>query len=320
MFFKTSKELDKKPNVLESLSGAEVTDAREAAGLQVFGLRWTIGGDHDYLTLDDALQQQLLEVTEVNEGGQVPTIKITNKSARMVFVMAGEELVGGKQNRVLNASMMVPAKGQMPVPVTCVERGRWGYRSKRFSSGSTSSYGHLRSMISSQVSASYRTSGKPTTDQGAVWREVDRKMAKMGTSSSSDALHDMFRQYAQKLEQMVANFSLPDDCNGAAFAINGKLAGADLFDKPATLKKLWSKLVKSYAADAFEEPEQKSPPLEAARVRDWLKSATSAEQHWFDSPGVGKDVRIEGQHLVGATLVLDERPVHLELFQEDGGK
>ena len=122
-------------NVLEELSNAEVIGVRQSAGLQVFDLRWTVRDGHDYVTLDEALIQNLLEVTEVSSGGTVPALKVTNKSEHMVFLMAGEELVGGKQNRVLNASMLVPAKGEMPIPVTCVEAGRWGYKSGRFSSG-----------------------------------------------------------------------------------------------------------------------------------------------------------------------------------------
>jgi hypothetical protein len=305
------------PNILESLTSAEIAGVWQAAGLQVFGLRWPAGNGHDYVTLDEALQEQVLDVTEIDEGGRVPTIKLKNKSERMVFLMAGEELVGGKQNRVLNASMMVPAQGEMPIPVTCVERGRWGYKSRKFGSASTSSHSHLRMMMSKQVSGSYKAVGAPRADQGAVWNEVARKMRKMGSSSSSDALHDLFRDYAEKLDALIAQFSLPEDCNGAAFAISGKIVGADLFDKPSTLKKLWTKLVRGYAADALEDPQEKSAPLEPARVAEWLKSARSAKQHWFDSPGIGKDVRIEGEHLIGATLVVDERPIHLELFREE---
>lgn len=306
-----------KPNILEGLGSVEVSGVGQAAGLQVFALRWSTGNGHDYVTLDEALEKQILDVTEVDSGGRVPALKVVNKSERMVFLMAGEELVGGKQNRVLNASMMVPAKGEMPIPVTCVERGRWGYRSQRFSSGATSSHRFLRMMVSKQVSGSYKATGKPSSDQAAVWREVSRKMETMGTQSSSDALHDLFQEYAQKLDTLVGNFSLPEGSSGAAFAINGKIVGADLFDKPSTLRKLWSKLVRSYAADALEDPKEKLAGVESERIIAWLKSASSAQQHWFDSPGVGKDVRIEGQSLVGATLVVDEHPIHLELFREE---
>ena len=306
-----------KPNVLEGLGGVEVGGVRQAAGLQVFGLKWSAGDGHDYATLDEALEKQMLDISEVDAGGRVPTLKLVNKSERMVFLMAGEELVGGKQNRVLNASMMVPAKGEMPIPVTCVERGRWGYKSSRFSSGTTSSHSHLRMMMSKQITGSYKAVGTPKSDQGAVWSEVARKMDKMGSRSSSDALHDLFADYSKKLDELVGTFPLPEGSNGAAFAISGKIVGADLFDKPSTLRKLWSKLVRSYAADALEEPGEKAAAVDTGAVARWLKSASSAKQHWFDSPGVGKGVRLEGERLVGATLVINERPIHLELFRED---
>ena len=306
-----------KPNVLDGLREAEVSGVSQAAGLQVFGLRWTVTDRHDYATLDEALEQKSLEVTEVDASGRVPTIKVVNKSERMVFLMAGEELVGGKQNRVLNASMMVPARGEMPIPVTCVERGRWGYKSRFFSSGTTTSHSYLRRIISKQVSGSYKAAGTPSSDQHAVWSEVARKMDKMSSKSSSDALHDLYSDHAHKLDEMVGTCSLPEGSNGAAFAIRGRIVGADLFDQPGTLRKLWSKLVRSYAADALEDPEEKPATVDAHQVSEWLKSASAAEQHWFDSPGVGQDVRIEGDSLVGASLVVDEHPIHLELFREE---
>lgn len=304
-------------NVLEPLTRVRVAGVQQAAGLQVFGLEWSGGDGLDYATLDEALQAQILNVTEINEGGQVPTIKVVNKSDRIVFLMAGEELVGGKQNRVLNASMMVPAKGEMPIPVTCVERGRWGYQSRKFRSGDSSSHSRLRTIMSRQVTGSYRAVGSPKSDQGAVWNEVSRKMDKMGSTSNSDALHDMYKDYAQKLERVIGSLSPPQGSSGAAFAIDGKIVGADLFDKPATFIKLWPKLLKSYAMDALEDPKEKSKPLEPERIADWLKAASSAKQQWFQSPGVGQDVRIEGEKLVGATLVIQDHSVHLELFQEE---
>jgi hypothetical protein len=146
-------------NVLKTLEQVEIGAVQSAHGLQTIALKWPCGGGPDYATLDEALQQKALAVSEVSEAGRVPTLKVINGSARMVFLMAGEELVGGKQNRVLNASMMVAAGGEMTVPVTCVEAGRWRYRLGRFGSGATSSHDTLRRMMSRQVSGSYRASG-----------------------------------------------------------------------------------------------------------------------------------------------------------------
>jgi hypothetical protein len=99
--------------------------------------------------------------------------------------------------------------------------------------------------------------------------------------------------------------------------IDGKIVAADLFDKRNTLNKLWSKLIKSYAIDALEEPKQKPTVVQPDQISQWLKAAGAAKQQWFDSPGVGHDIRIEGEQVVGAALVVEGHPVHLELFRQE---
>lgn len=304
-------------NALEKLSSVEIKSIQQAGSLQVFGLRWPTVDGLEYATLDEALLDKMLEVTEINEGGHVPSIKVANKSERMIFLMAGELLVGCKQDRVLNTSMMVPKSTEMPIPVACVEAGRWGYKSAKFRSGQTSSHSYLRMILSKETSARYRANGAPGSGQGAVWAEVARKMSSMGSRSSSSALHDMFADYNEKLNQVVQSLSVPEGCYGAVFAVNGKILGGDLFDKTATFVKLWPKLVKSYAVDALEDANDTQKVLQPESVLEWTKSAQSAKQEWFDSPGLGQDVRIEGESVMGAALVTGQQLVHLELFRKD---
>jgi hypothetical protein len=140
-------------------------------------------------------------------------------------------------------------------------------------------------------------------------------MGKMGSSSESGALHDVFHDYDRKLNKVLEALSAPNQCNGAAFAIRGRPVGADLFDKPVTLAKLWPKLIKGYAMDALEESAEKPRPLEPESVITWLKSVGVASKESFKSAGVGQDVRITGEQLVGSTLLVDDSPVHLQLFR-----
>jgi hypothetical protein len=200
------------------------------------------------------------------------------------------------------------------IPVACVEKGRWRYQSRKFQSGKSSSHSYLRMMLSRQTSRHYREQGAPGSDQVAVWEEVRKKMGRMGSSADSGALKDMFEDCSHKLNQVLQNLSAPDGCHGAAFTINGNIVGVDIFDKPATLGKLWSKLIKSYAVDALENANDDPKPLRPESVTEWINSANSAKQEWFNSPGLGQDVRIEGEMLIGAALVVEQQPVHLELF------
>ena len=301
--------------LLDTLKRVVLSGHQQHGSVEVFHLRWPAGDGLDYATLDEALQSGEIEITEISEQGHVPKIKIVNRSARMVLLIAGEQVVGCKQNRVMNASMMVPAKSEMPIPVTCVESGRWGYRSPAFTSGDTLSHSSLRSMMSAQSLSSYKRSGVPISDQSAVWREVSRKIGAMKSYSESDSLQDVFHDYDAKLKDIMQALTAPTDCNGAVFVVGGRIAGADFFDKPETLRKLWPKLVKSCAIDALEPSEQGPASPEPEAILSWLQSAAGATAEAFPSPGAGEDVRIEGENVLGASLVVEDHPVHMELFR-----
>jgi hypothetical protein len=301
--------------LLDTLKRVQFTGRQQDGSVEIFHLRWPGINGLDYVTLDEALEARWIEVTEFTETGQVPRIKIINRSGHMVFLMAGEQVFGGKQNRVVNASIMVPAHSEMPLPVTCVERGRWGYSSAVFSSAHSSSHHTLRAMMAGQAAQSYRQTGVPSADQAVVWREVSRKLRTMGSSSPSEALQEVFRDNDRKLEESLEKLPAPAECNGAVFVIGGRIAGADLFDKPDTLRKLWPKLVKSCTIDALEPSTQSPGPMTQGEISSWLDAAASATLESFPSPGAGQDVRIEGEDVIGASLVVDDHPVHMELFR-----
>ncbi len=299
----------------EALASLEVLEPQEQEHLSVYGLRWQRGEGPDYATLDEALESKQLEVTEVSESGSVPQLKVVNRGDTMVFIMAGEELIGAKQNRVLNVSMMVDSKSEQPIPVSCVEAGRWAYRSARFTSQGTSSPSSLRSLMSKQIHSSYGASGTPRSNQGAVWGEIQSKLKRMGSFSGSSELHQVYRDYKTKLDAILAELVPPDGCCGAAFASGDRILGLDLFDKPATLHKMWPKLVRGYAVDALENKDKKTSTT-SGDVREWLATVSKTKAERFKSPGLGDDVRFESGRVHGGALVVESNPIHVELFAE----
>jgi hypothetical protein len=297
----------------ELLLSLQVLASQQECGLQVFGLRWPLESQLGYHTLDEAMAAGTLEVTEISEGGSVRTLSVTNKSDRMAFLMAGEQLIGAKQNRVLNTSLMVGAHTALSVPVSCVEAGRWHRRSSKFASGHTMSHGKLRKMMSKQTHFGQRRARSPISDQGAVWDEVSRKLSAMGSASPSQAFNQVYQDYAARLNDLAARLLPPEGCYGVIFAVAGQIEGADLFDQPATLVKLWPKLVRAYALDVFEvkNPDSSVAAEEAER---WVRSAAGAKVEQFSTPGLGQDIRLEAPGLAGAALSVEGQPVHVELF------
>lgn len=304
----------------EALAKLDVQKPKTREPLRVYGLRSSQpGAGPRYDTLDEALHDDRLEVTEINEGGSVPQLKVANRGDTMVFIMAGEELIGAKQNRVLNVSIMVDSKSEQPIPVSCVEAGRWAYRSPGFGSGGTTSHSFLRSLMAKHMHKAYASTGTPHSDQHEVWDEVASKIQRMQSSSPSSELHQVYRDRAKELDAILGGLAAPQDCNGAVFVSGNRILGLDLFDRPETLQKLWPKLLRGYAIDALEDT-GRDVTVDEAEVREWLTSLSQAKVERFKSPGVGDDVRVESRHVHGGALLVEDHPVHVELFCEPAEK
>ena len=116
-------------------------------GLSVFPLFLDPVDEVQYVLSDEAIDAGSVAVEEVSEGGSVPDLAVENKGDVRVLFLEGEELVGAKQNRILNTSVLVAAGSKTKIPVSCVEAGRWGYKSQHFSSGGTHSPSKLRHFL-----------------------------------------------------------------------------------------------------------------------------------------------------------------------------
>ena len=92
--------------------------------LSVFPLLTDTDSSLEYLLSDEALGNDLIAVTEVSEAGSVPDLLVENKGDTRVLFLEGEELVGAKQNRMLNTTILVAARSKTRIPVSCVEQGR----------------------------------------------------------------------------------------------------------------------------------------------------------------------------------------------------
>jgi hypothetical protein len=304
--------------IINTISHIKIGTPATFHNLTLFPLTDGKGMAVDYLTLDEALAKKSAHVTEVSEGGSVPELKFINEAGQPVFLLDGEELIGAKQNRVLNLSILVPAGKTLIIPVTCVERGRWHHRSREFSSAARAHYAEGRARKMSQVSFSMKSRGQRHSDQGAVWSELDDKFGRLAASSPTSAMSDIFEQYTAKLEDYVSPFAPSEDQVGMMCAIDGRIVGFDLFDCADTLRKLFPKLIRSYALDALDASLAKRTEARAPSAEDaaeFLNVVARAKLETFPAIGEGEDLRLSSGGLTGAALAKQERVVHLSAFR-----
>ena len=79
----------------------------------------------DCISLEDALAAGTTQMTEVSAEGHVPELRVKNSGKAPVLILDGEELVGAKQNRTANVTILVAAYSEIVIPVSCIEAGRW---------------------------------------------------------------------------------------------------------------------------------------------------------------------------------------------------
>lgn len=268
-----------------------------------------------YRTLDEAISNGSLRISELSLVGQVPTILLRSSADESVLILDGEELVGAKQNRVLNLTVLMPGNAELAVPVSCVEQGRWAYNAPEFTSSKNALYAGLRERKVAQVSESLARSGSRAANQSEIWRDLAEKTHRMGARSSTGAMADLYDRFDSKLDEAINALRPLQGEAGAIIAIKGSVRGLDVFDRADTYLKLFPKLLASYAVDAFDQ-DLCTPGNYQSDPRGLLEAlCTQAEIRSYPAPGLGNDLRIRGSTLVGAALEVEDSVVHLCAFQ-----
>jgi hypothetical protein len=273
-------------------------------------------GGPRYVMLDDALASGAAEITELSEQGSVPELRFVNRGTTPVLIIDGQELLGAKQNRVVNLTILAPAGTTLTIPVSCVESGRWSARSRGFSAAPRTQYASGRGKRVAQVTKAILDRGVPMSDQAAVWADIAHTSARLKAPSSTGAMKAIFDRHAAFIDRCVDAFEPLEGQIGAMFVVNASIAGLDLFDDATTLRRVLPKLVRAAAVDALDRSsESRADSKVSTRACElFLAHLSTAAQHSARAVGLGEDVRLSSPSIAGAALVVDDAIVHLSAF------
>lgn len=304
--------------IISFLEIAKIARKQVHRNLTVFPLLAPDGIEPEYLTLEQALDENLIQITELDTEGSVPELKLKNIGKKSVLIIEGEELVGAKQDRIVNSSFLIAGKTDVVLPVSCVEQGRWSYRSDAFVSGKKMMHASLRRKHQEDVKLSLKRGRGYQSDQSRIWDNISDKSARMRVSSPTGAMADVYESYEDSLSEFLNKFQLIEWQIGAVFAIDGQILGLEGFGCHDTFKRFFEKLVKSYALDALDsrDPSQKEsiPPNKARR---FLESALKGKGESHPSIGLGKNITFESRTVSGAALVESDRILCLSAFKKE---
>ena len=304
--------------ITDTINHLRVGDASTFEGLTVFPIFHDQPCEKDYLTLDEALKEDKARVTEVSDAGTVSKLLFKNSGESKVLLVDGDELVGAKQNRIINLTILVPANTELEIPVSCVEAGRWSRRSDEFYSKKRAMYSRARAAKMEQVSASLKRSGDRSSDQSQVWSDISAHKDSLSVKSPTDAMSDIYDNFEPDLNRYKKAFKGQRNQVGVVFAVHGKVQGLELFDNSQTFNHYLERLVSSYALSSFADRDNVGA-VEKLDADKFIGKVKNANTERFDALGEGDDLRLSGEAMTGGALLAEGRIVHLAAFDMQGG-
>lgn len=226
--------------------------------LTIFLIQGKDALSRNYLTLEEAMKQKKIIL---HETGSVGELSVDNLSSEYVFVMAGDIVKGGRQDRTIGEDIVLsPGAKKVPLKSFCVEHSRWSGRG----SESAAVFSSSEKTLSNKA---LKVAARTEKSQEKVWKEVEdyqenvSKNAQTEVKSTvsptslqltleNDKVKTTIAEYVNALQPA---FDGKNDVLGFAFFINGKISTVETFGNAALFKKLQKKLLEAAASEAFEQ-------------------------------------------------------------------
>ena len=303
---------------------ARIGSPQRHDALTIFPLVTTQRATLDYTLLADP--GAAVRVDELGEG-VVPTLSAWNEGASDVLLVDGEQLIGAKQNRMVNRSMVLPAKTRIDIPVSCIEQGRWHHRGVAFTPAPQHSPASVRRRVRESERGRVRAgmaadAASLAMAQGDVWSAVSEVSSGAGTHSNTDALNDAYDARRVDLERVARSFPPVDGQIGVLVFAGEQPLGLDLIGGRRLYARLHERMLRGWLMEAMSRRAFAQPgtvmmycgrPIYDGEAQAFLDRARSARRAESPTVGRGSYAVLDGD-VIGGALVDRGRIVHLAAF------
>ena len=226
------------------------------------------------------------------QGAQVNTLWLTNTSGKTLLLIAGEMLLGGQQDRIVQKDGLVPpSKEPTDLAVFCVEHGRWTPKTTNFGGFGGGAGGAFA------APSGGRGAAVVSRNQSEVWDKVGHQLKSLGNENATGTYRENYVSTKTKpvldeyVNALMARFPIAE-ASGVVVAVDGKLIWMDRFDSKRTFAKYWPKLLKSYVLDAMSQP---NTPVKNPSFKEAMQYAESREgkSSFEGQDGLSKLTKVE---------------------------
>lgn len=180
--------------------------------------------------------------------GTVNTLFAKNISSDTIFIMAGEVVKGGKQDRVIGQDVVIAPGQEVNLSAFCVEHNRW--TTTEGNKGQFNGYFNVSSMDIRKIVTEDK-------NQQGVWNKVDEHTGKNGAGSDTKTYTNLAnseeyqKQVAAYLEKFKDAFKDDPNIIGVIAVTGNQVIGCDLFATNQLFIDSYSNLLYSYVGHAI---------------------------------------------------------------------
>ena len=275
----------------------KVCDPIQKNNIVVFFLSSDEKKNDNYLSFSQALDQKLVDISEVNEKGFFTKLKVTNKSNQILLLLGGETIVGHKirQHRIVASTTLIPANATILIHVNCGEKNRWS------------------SMVNDNIDASeslYFSRGN-LGKQFKIWDEIKNISNLLGVKTFTSSVEEIYKKRKNNIQEIESFFEPSEHDIGVAIGVNNHIKSLDVFSSNLMLNIYLKKIIKSVAINNFKKINHKSY-LKNKDVHEFLRLIYHSNKREFkvDEGTLGKRIHFYGELISGTVLYNKNQVVH----------
>lgn len=233
-----------------------VQNFAEHKNLKVFVLKGEQEIQRKYISLEEAMEKKFIKL---HETGDVNRLEADNVSDQFIFIMAGDIVKGGKQDRTMAEDVILrPKSKKISLNAFCVESNRWRQRGSesdvKFSSSSNMLSDRKQKIAARESSSQHEVWDSVSEFQSKASRNINENVKSRESESSlqltleNKKLKASIEEYIKAIQPL---FDGHKDALGFAFFVNGRISTVEKFGNASLFQSLQKKLLQAAAGEAL---------------------------------------------------------------------
>jgi hypothetical protein len=275
--------------VNEFLKSLEVQAPQKYKNLTIYPLKSELAAELDILTIQEAIQNDAIEISEVDDDGDVNALFFKSSSDKPIYISG--VVLGNLQDRVVKTDFCLKPFEERTVEVSCIESTRWGNKQKR----SLSEY-----PVFSNIKPFLRKS-----DQEFVWQKVREKASSMKVQSERS--EDIYLNHKESIDDFKKHFYCRQDYIGMAVCLNDRCNSAEIYGIKGLFPKMFSSLINGYILDALDK--QRHYELlrqKKLTVSQFLNATRNTNIKFYETPEGERVFDLQAEGIIGEAVAVEK--------------